>query len=414
MKIRIIGGPGKDDFINEGDSRSNVVVYDVLFEQNNFSGNVDGLRKNLSHDPRNNMYNRIFYKYNIFDPSIRFSYNVDDGLFLGASFRYIGHGFRNEPWATRHTLGFGRALRTGSVFIRYSGEFNDAIGNNDLVVRTDIRAPVNITNFFGLGNNTTFNDNLGAPYFRARYNVINASILLRRQLQSWMQVSVGPTYQFFKVPQNENKGKFINELGINGLDPNTVYTPKSYLGGELALDINSRNNQVLPTRGFLLNAGVRQLFGINQNSRNLTQLRWDMSIIASFVPRTKIVFGTRFGWYHNIGNFEFPQANYLSGPDNLRGYRRDRFGGRTMVFNNTELRYKIGDISTYLFPGAIGLLVFHDIGRVWQDNEKSNTWHTGYGGGFWISPIQRFVITASIASSKEEKILPYFTFGFQF
>ena len=118
--------------------------------------------------------------------------------------------------------------------------------------------------------------------------------------------------------------------------------------------------------------------------------------------------------YHNFGKFEFPQANYLGGTTNLRGYRRDRFGGRTSFFNNTEVRIKLGNFSTYLFPGSFGLLAFHDVGRVWQDGEKSTVWHNGYGAGLWISPIQRIVLTASAARSKEDKLLPYITFGFQF
>jgi outer membrane translocation and assembly module TamA len=229
-----------------------------------------------------------------------------------------------------------------------------------------------------------------------------------------MRVLGGPTFQYFKLPGKENFGKFVNNTNLNGLDPATLYLPKTYAGAEALLDINSKNNQVLPTRGFLLDAGVKQLFGLNNQSHTLTQVHWDMSIFASFVPQSFYVFATRFGYYRNFGQFEFPQANYLGGTDNLRGFRRNRFAGRTTAFNNTELRFKISNFNTYLFPGSFGVLVFHDIGRVWADEQKSTTWHNGYGGGVWISPIQRFVITATVAHSKEEKILPYVTFGFQF
>jgi outer membrane protein assembly factor BamA len=360
------------------------------------------------------MYNRIFYKYGMVDPGTSFAYNIDDGLFLGVDFKHTSHGFRKEPFAVRQDFAAGYALRTGSMYFRYLGEFTRLIGNSDLVVRGDFRVPINVTNFFGLGNETRFTQDLGAPYFRARYNIINASVVLRRQLQSWMRVYAGPAFQYFKVPFNENESKYLGEVPLNGLDPATLYTPKSYLGGEFGLEINSRNSRAVPTRGFTLDAGVRQLFGMNPNSRNLTQLRWDMSVIASFVPKARLVIASRLGWYHNLGHYEFAQANYLSGPDNLRGYRRNRFGGRTMLFNNTELRVKLGDINTYLFPGSLGLLFFHDIGRVWQDNESSNIWHNGFGAGFWIAPVQRFVITISAARSTEEKLLPIINFGFAF
>jgi len=412
IKLRIIGGPGEDDFVNEGNG-GNAIVYDVTFEKNNFSGNVDGFRRKISADPMNNRYNRIYYKYNIFDPGLAFSYNVDDGFFLGAKFQYTHHGFRKEPYASRHNLNVGYAWRTASWFFRYQSEFMRLIGRNDLLLRAEVRAPVHVTNFFGYGNETGYNKDAGFPYFRARYNIGTASVLLRRQLQSWMRVLGGAMYQTFYLPQDENLGKLVSS-GLPELDPETLYKKKSYAGAEAMLDINSRNNQVFPTRGFLLDAGVRQLFGLNEYSKQLTQLRWDMSVIASFVPRVRFVFATRFGWYHNIGDFEIPQANYLGGTTNLRGYRRDRFAGRTAAFNNTEVRWKLGNFSTYLFPGSYGLLFFHDVGRVWTDGQSSNTWHTGYGAGIWVSPIQRFVVTASVARSKEENLLPYVTFGFQF
>ena len=413
IKMRIIGGPGEDHFINENTS-GNIRVYDVSFEENKFSGDHSVFKKKISSDPKNNQFNRIYYKYNIFHPGLSFAYNVDDGLFLGLKLQYTRHGFRKEPYAMRHTFSSGHALRTSSWFFRYTGEITQFAGRNDLVLNGELRAPVNVTNFFGFGNNTSYNKDLGIEYYRARYNIANVSVLLRRQMQSWMRVLFGPTFQTFELDPGENKGRLVADPIASGLDPATMFERKTFAGAELNIDINSRNNQVIPTRGFILDAGVKQLFGLNDQSGDLTQLRWDMSVIASFVPQAKFVFASRLGWYHNIGDYDFPQANYLSGPTNLRGFRRDRFAGRTMLFNNTEVRMKLGDFTTYLFPGSVGLLAFHDIGRVWVDNDNSKTWHNSFGGGIWLAPVQRFVVTASVARSGEENILPYVSFGFQF
>jgi hypothetical protein len=85
-----------------------------------------------------------------------------------------------------------------------------------------------------------------------------------------------------------------------------------------------------------------------------------------------------------------------------------------MFYNNTELRIRLFDFNTYLFPGSFGMLLFNDIGRVWARHDDSERWHDGYGGGIWIAPIRRFVVTASLAHSEEESALPRITFGFQF
>jgi len=236
---------------------------------------------------------------------------------------------------------------------------------------------------------------------------------LRRQLQSWMRVTYGPAFQFFHLEQDENKGKYISTPGT-GLDPATLYDKKSFLGAQIGLDINSKNSQAIPSRGFVLDAGVRSLFGMNGNSSNVTQAHWDMRLFASFKSTARLVYAFRLGVGHNFGDYEFPQAQYLGGTENLRGCRRDRFAGRTMAYNNTEIRLKVADFNTYLFPGSFGILVFNDVGRVWADGEKSDDWHVGNGGGIWVSPVRRFVIAASYTRSKEEKGLPLVSLGFQF
>ena len=363
------------------------------------------------------MYNRLFYKYDFINPGIAFTYNVDDGIFVGAQLETTTQGFRKEPYSTRHFIKATKAIKTGSYYFRYEGDFIKAFGNSDLLIRADVRAPINVTNFFGIGNNTVFDKSKPGKiqYYRARYDIVDVSALLRRQLQSWMRVTYGPTFQYFDLDQDENVGKYVSNTSINGLDPATLYDFKSFAGAQVGLDINSKNSQAVPTRGFVLDGNVRQLFGLNSKSYNLTQAHIDMRLFASFESKARIVYAFRLGAAHNFSkNFDFPQAQYLSGTENLRGYRKDRFAGRTMFYNNSEIRLKIADFNTYLFPGAFGIFVFNDVGRVWADNEQSEDWHVGNGGGIWLAPVRRFVVTAAFTRSKEEKMLPLVTFGFQF
>ena len=416
IKIRIIGGPDDDHFNNESNEGKRIRVYDVTgFENNSFSGDESGFIKRISGDPRVNEYNRLSYQYGYFNPSIRYAFNVDDGLFLGVKGVVVTHGFRKEPFSTKHTFGAAKALRTSSYFFGYEGEFIKAILGRDLLVRGDLRAPVNVTNFFGIGNNTSIDPNApgGINFYRARYNIGNLSMLLRRQLQSWMRISYGPVFQYFHVEKDENSDKFLGNGPIIG-DPATLYEPKMFLGGQFLLDINSKNSEYLPTRGFKLDAGVKSYFGLNEQSNRLTQLHWDMSVFISTNPQPRFVYGIRLGVGHNIGAYEIPQAQYLSGPDNLRGYRRNRFAGQTMLYNNFEVRMRLFEFSTFLFPGSFGLLGFHDIGRVWVKEEESGRWHNGYGGGFFIAPIRRWVAAFSVAHSKDENLIPYLSLGFRF
>jgi Omp85 superfamily domain/Calcineurin-like phosphoesterase len=413
IKFRIIGGPGNDHFINNSESR-NVLAYDATYEKNTFTGDF---HDKTSSDPQVNRYERFQYKYEFINPGLSVEYNADDGVFLGAQLEYTSQNFRKEPFAARHFLRVTRSLATKSTHIKYEGDFTKLLGNSDLMIRADLRAPTNVTNFFGLGNETVYDKSKpgGIEYYRTRYNIGNLSVLMHKQLQSWMHFAIGPAFQYFTLDSLDNQGKQVSMPDAHVGDRSTLYENKFLLGAEARLKIDSRLiNKVIPTRGSVMNFYVRPLFGMNGKTNNVVQTQADISIYMSLAPYQRLVLATRFGGGYTFGNFEFPQAQYLSNRDNLRGYRKDRFAGRSMFYNNLELRWKIADFNTYLFPGSIGLLIFNDVGRVWQDDDHSKDWHVGNGAGIWIAPIKRFVITVNATRSKEEDILPYITFGFQF
>ena len=79
-----------------------------------------------------------------------------------------------------------------------------------------------------------------------------------------------------------------------------------------------------------------------------------------------------------FGGFPFFRASTLGGKYNLRGHRSTRFTGRSSAFNNLDLRIGLFRFSTYAAVGEVGLLGFHDLGRVWTDGEESDVWHQAY------------------------------------
>lgn len=413
IMIRIIGGPGNDDFVNEG-SGKRIKIYDASFEKNTISGNSGFDNKNIA-DPEVNRYNRLEFKYDYINPGVELEYNADDGVRLGVQLEYFRQGFRKEPYGMRQSIQAERTFGTGSYQFIYEADYTKAIKNTDLSVRADFKAPVYVTNFFGVGNNTVFDKSKGGiNYYRTRYGVGNIAILAGKQLQSWMRIGFGPAFQYLHLRPDKNTGKFVADVLNNGLNGATLFKNKTYLGVEARLNINSKNNTALPTRGAFIKGYARQLFGLNAYSNSVLQTGLDIRIFMSFAPQTRFVFATRFGMGRNFGNYEFQQAQYLGGTENLRGFRRERFAGRSIFFNNSEIRLNLANFRTYIFQGSAGILAFHDIGRVWAKNEKSSRWYNAYGTGIWIAPIKRFVLVGSMAFSKEERGLPMVTFGFQF
>jgi hypothetical protein len=414
IKIRLIGGPGHDEFINNSHGRK-LLAYDVSFEQNIFSGDKS-IRKKISDDPQNNNYTRIGFLYDKNSPGISLEYSVDGGFFIGPKFKIDRQGFRKEPYSMSHLIAVNKALNSSSYHIKYNADFIKLFGKTDLQVRSDAKIPTSRTRFFGIGNNTVYDKTKpGAhEYYFARYDLVNVSVMAHDSINSWFQIKYGPVFQYFKLRSKENENKYVSAVYPDGGRSKEKYAGKSFAGGELGLEINTKNDQMIPARGLDLYIYGRLLAGLNKFSNPVTETGGHLSLYTDFISKKHVVIATNFGASHITGNYELEQAQYLGFKQNLRGFRIDRFAGRSRAYNNSELRFIWSDVNFGLFRGAFGLLVFNDIGRVWADHERSAQWHDGYGWGLWIAPLYRLVVGASLMYSKEEKNLALINLGFQF
>jgi hypothetical protein len=413
IKIRLIGGPGNDEFINNGNGRK-LLAYDAGFEQNIFSGDQN-IHKRISNDPQTNNYTRLGYRYDNRSLGIYPEYSGDGGLFIGPKFKIVKQGFRKEPYSMSHLFAVSRSFNSSSYHIKYKADFIKLFGKTDLLIRSDAMLSTRRTLFFGIGNNTVFDQTKpgGHKYYFARYDLVNVSALASNNINSWLQIKYGPVFQYFKLRGKENENRYISTIYPDEGSSKTQYTGKSFAGGELSLGINTKNNQLIPTRGVDLNIYGRSLGGLNNYSNHVTETGGHLSLYTDFISKN-LVLVTSFGASYITGNYALEQAQYLGFKQNLRGFRIDRFAGRSRAYNNSELRFVTRDVNFGLFRGSFGLLVFNDAGRVWADNERSTEWHDGYGWGIWIAPLNRLVVTASLMYSKEEKNLALINFGFQF
>jgi hypothetical protein len=401
--VRMIGGPGEDHFDNaSGAGAGKTKIYDLSTEKNTISG--DGhYRSFLSGDPAVNAVNKLGFKYNVLTPFINVGYNPDDGVFLGAQFWYTTQGFHKEPYKQLHYFSLVHALSTKAYVFKYNFEAINAIGKLDLLAHVVAMAPENTINFFGLGNATVYDKSKteGIRYYRARFNQYDVDLQLRHRMGSVFQLAVGPAFEYVTLDSVDNKDRFINHTELNGLDRGRLYASKAYVGGKATMVVDDRNNKIAPSRGVFWETNFGSYRGLNNTNHPFSKLNSDLSLYLSFNTRANFVIATRVGYGKTFGNYEFYQAQFLGATDNLRGYRKFRFAGGESFYHNIDLRIKLAEFRTYLFPGAFGLQLFNDVGRVWVKGEKNDEWHDGYGGGIWISPLKRFVFTASYGQGNE-------------
>lgn len=417
IKIRIIGGGGQDVFESNA-KRSGPWVYDKLDGGNKVTGHF---HNKMSNDSLVNSFDWLGYKYPFQSVFVTLGYNPDDGIFLGPTFKYIRHGFRKYPYKTLHQFKAAYAFSTKAINAVYHGEFISVLGDNtDIIADFAYRGPNGNSNFFGYGMNSVFNKKApgGFRYYRIRYDFGDFNIQLRQRLAKNFTFSLGPVYQMYHIDTsdtfNKSRNVFLNTVG-SGLDPNTLFSRQSYAGARLTLELKSLDNEVLPEKGADWVTTVTAVKGLKEPSYDrVTMVNSDLTFYWNLIP-DRLTFADRIGGGTTLGKdgYEFFHAQYLGSDNNLRGYRKQRFAGKTKFYNQAELRLRIANFNTYLFPGALGIFGFFDAGRVWLKDDIDRKFATGYGLGFWFAPLRKLNITFTWAMS-EESTIPMVGLGWKF
>jgi hypothetical protein len=413
MKIRLIGGKGNDTFDLKGNVRN--YVYDVTtsdtsmkIEQNHVV-TANKSRVLFSSNPQVNEYKPYGYNYNIYRfPQLNIGFNPEDRLMMGVGFsaKTFG-GFRKEPYSTFQKLSTLYAFNLKAYQVKYQGIFNSVLRGKDILFNAEFVNPT-LNNFFGFGNELKRDASKPPEYYRVRYKYFQTDLLIRKRFNDIFEISVGPSYYHYWNKFEDNKTRILEDPRIIGSDSASVYAVKDYLGGKMKMDINYTNNELLPTRGVTWYTEFSSMYGLNNKSKNLMRLTTDMTIYASLSLERKLVGIFRVGGGHIFSkNFEYFQALTLGANNYVRGFRKDRFSGSSMFYSSFEGRVKLFKSESYILPGDVGIIGFYDIGRVWTRDLKSKNWHSSYGGGFYYSPFNIVIVSATVGISDEDKLLNF-------
>ncbi len=410
IRVRLVGGLGDDTFIDHSmvSGRAHkTMVYDVKQEKSVVEAGAE-TRLRFSANPSYNIYNR---KAKHYDPNFwqvlpSLAFNPDDGFLLGASASFTHHGFKKTPYAGKHLFGARYAFATNGIDLLYRGEFIDVLGDWEISLNAVYRTPLYADNFYGLGNETAnLEDSLGLDYNRVRQERGFAFPALMRIINSATRLYFGPTYEYVKVERTE--GRFIDDYANaddSPLDPD-FFRGQQFLGVRFIFDFSNLDDPAFPSRGlkFYVDGGWRaQLNG----DQHFPFMKATLSAFQPLDRQRLLVFGTRLGFEHIFAeNFQFYHAPQLGGTGpwrNLRGYRRDRFVGQSVFFQNFDLRWHLFESSNQVLPFSMGAFAGFDYGRVWLEGERSKKWHYGYGGGLFFIPLEMLSFGFSMFRGDDE------------
>ena len=261
----------------------------------------------------------------------------------------------------------------------------------------------------GFGNDSEIPDRNNLDFNRVRLQQGFVQLGLKRSSRNEKHhLKLGLNFQATEVDSIADR-----ITGDTAIFTNTDFEVKNYSGILANYTYESVDSKVWPTHGFRFIAEANYLSKDIDPEKNFVQLKSEASAFFSVNFPLRPTFALRAGAATNIGDFEFFQANTLGGLRQLRGLRRNRFSGRSSFYQNTELRLRFFEVRTKVVPIKIGGLAYTDIGRVWIDDDESDTLHQGFGGGIWLSPLDLVVITGTYNRSDDDSLIVV-NFGFFF
>ena len=435
IAVRIDGGGGDDTFTNSSETGASKTRFYDSRGTNRF---VKGRGAKIDERPYKRPPARILVGRYALDwgmethmlPIVQVT--PDLGVFVRVHGSWQCFGYRKTPFSSRHFFAFGLATNGLKPFASYTGNFRHVL--HDLDARVHVKySGIQLIRFNGLGNDTRIPGSSSFYKVEQSHIVFAPSLDFRMEehdgdvpggstepLRSELTLRLGPIIKYSNTPPDSNKDNFIGSLD------HPVYGTGSFgqvgASGEIMYD--TRNNPAYATRGFLVRAAgvvypgawdVASAFGSVEGAAH--------TYMTARIP-THPTLALRAGGKKVWGSFPFHESAFLGGPGfagigssdgRIRGFRKNRFAGDASLYGNAELRLVLAPIKL-LVPGEFGLFIAADAGRVFyaEDPDTADKWHTGAGGGLWLSFVRRRQTLSVAVVNGDDLTGVYLRAGFMF
>jgi hypothetical protein len=350
-------------------------------------------------------------------------YAPDPGLFLAAQVNIERYGYRKHPYKTRHTFLGGLVTNGPRPIVGYKGSFRHVFPGTDAEFRVRYTG-LTFLRFNGFGNETELTETSSFYEVEQQDLLVAPTIAFRtgrnrggkpgsgvEPLREELTVNLSLLLKYWNTPLEENADQFIATY-----DP-PLYGTGSFgeLGLRAGVEVDTRDNSGNPKRGLFVTAAGAVYPAVWNVDSTFGEVHGTASLYLTANIPTEPTLALRAGGKKVWGKVPFLEAAYVGGGTDLRGYRSRRFAGNASVFGNAELRFSVAPFRI-LVPGSFGLFALTDVGRVFYEGDPTdaNTWHVGYGGGIWISVIDR-IQTLTVAVAKGDDLTGvYIRAGFMY
>lgn len=422
--LRIIGGKGKDKFIDSSkvngyflcitpipDAENKTLIYDhgdateIYYAAGTKYDNEkvevpddDELRYRPPQNDRGN--------YWLTFPLI--GLDSDDGLTIGLNPTVEKYNFRAVPYEYKLSWEAIYATRPGEAHISFDGKFNSIFKNASINFYAAFSS-LKFTQYFGYGNLTDYDSDLDddTDFYRLKNRNYTIRISMEKEYWGNVNLSLGAAVSFNEF--NLNSVFLLNSF------PYGEYGLGKFFVGDLraGIKIDTRDYIYNSKKGIVLNLEAH-VFSFSKDLVEpvyKSKIDFRTYLTTKFITRSTLAI--RAGAEKTWGKHPFFLASFLGGKENLRGYPRERFSGETSLFFQSEVRTKLFNASVIL-PAEVFLLSFAETGRVFSSLESSTKWHPSYGGGIALAYFEKLLTVSGVAAFSPEGIQLHAGIGMMF
>ena len=402
IALHVVGGGG-GDFFFDGSSGEGVHIYDdsganvyqlapaTSLDENEYEQPPDP--ESATHQARARDWGARWLS------SLDAGYSSDQGFYFGQSFERHRYGFRHFPYQSRIVVEYVVTPSLPGVEggVRWDSPLNRRGLRLSLGAEGATRDPAR---FYGFGNETVLREE--RDFYRSDRGGLSAAAAVRYRPSEDLDLFVGPAVWY-----SESVGADTTLLTTS-----QPYGHPSLLQGGLRLgaEWDRRDDPLAATSGGRLTLQAQIVPAFFDTKSAYVSVAGSASVsVALGAP----VLSLKAGGATVFGDAPYFDAATIGGSRTLRGFARDRFRGQHAVFGSAQLRTPVTPFFV-LFPGTIGLNAALDVGRVFHDGERSDTWHAGYGGGIWISIVRPEHTGGLTIMRSEEGTRLYLRLGFPY
>ncbi len=406
IKIKIFGGEENDIYNIE--NRRGIRVYDYASKKNTFD---DPVSKTLtdSYDLNNYDPKKRKYSTNVILPAVGF--DQDAGFHVALRNTFTTFGLRNNPFASQHQLTAKYYGATQGFEFSYYGEFAHVFHHWNLGLDARFTSDSFAINYFGEGNDTSYDDDIDLDFNRVSIQQFHFEPSLQYKKSDHLTAYISGRLESNEVLE-DNNGFILDTFEQS----NDVFDSQLYAGGEVGLLFNNKADLLsLPRRGMELGlvAGYKRNVDSDFNNE-FSYVQPTASFILPLAGKGIATLATKAQAHFIVGEqYEFYHGATVGGNRSLRGFRNERFNGKSAFFSSTDLRVGIAKFRTGFAPLRLGVSGGFDTGRVWLPEQDSDQWHSNVGGSIFITGYQ--ALTANVGyyvSDEDQRII--FTAGFTF